>query len=120
MSNYGAWIKPCGEVVDVPDRCTHTSYCEYGEAADEGWIAVINDSPLFGLTLRFNPETVTKAAVTKAMIMAKDVVKPILMSDMFCTSFEGYTDCGGIEPRVARQLLSALKRRTIKLKPRRY
>ena len=68
--NYGSWIKPDGEVVDVVDQCSHTRFCSYSDAYDEGWIATVNAKDSF--CARWTPEFTPRAAIKALRRMVKE------------------------------------------------
>lgn len=67
---YGLWIKSTGNIVYVPEMCTHRHHCDYGHADKNGWIATINEggntvvsSRDNAFCCRYNKDKVTKRAL---------------------------------------------------------
>lgn len=96
---YGGWITAEGEVIDCPDKCSHTRYADYGDANDEGWVCFTYGSAIYngikgkseGMAIRFNPLTVTKRAVSSlARLINKSEEEDMYLSDMFTNCFNGY------------------------------
>ena len=73
---YGTWISPQGEVFIVKDLCSHSLMLDYGVAKDEGWIATVehwtDDIRSKFFCVRYNRETVTRAALRVALKRFKD------------------------------------------------
>ena len=117
---YGAWIDPQGETIDVEGRCEHERICDYGDAKDEGWIAVTFEGAVFAMSLRLDPVTVTKAALKTAIRLIGELDSPldISLSDMYTDAFHGYAQ--SIPQRDARRLLGGVLAGNIELQPNRH
>lgn len=98
-------------IVEVVEKYEHRAFIGYREAHDEGWIATVEQH---GMCLRFNPETVTKAALKTAIRrVAKSEEDEFHLSDMFCCDFEGATE--GIDRRGMLNMLRGVMDGTLKL-----
>lgn len=94
---YGAWIRPDGEVIYCPDKCSHIQYCRYQDAHDEGWVGAIFGAAVwsfdgaFGDCFFFNMETATKKALREAKKMIqKSDEKEFHLADIWRNDYPGF------------------------------
>ncbi len=113
---YGAWIKPDGKVIDCPDKLSHTQYCDYTAADDEGWIGVVygygcfavQENKHFGDCFRLSKDNVTIKAINKAMRLIRQSTEEVFfLSDSFTNSFAGLSQ--GMNAAKALQFFGQLK-----------
>ncbi len=115
---YGAWIKADGGIIDCPDKMSHSRYCGYSDAYDEGWIAVVYghgchvlaDGSYFGDSYRLEPETVTTPAIMSALkLIRKSGEDTIFLSDLGMNKLDGFT-AQGAKKREAIDFLRGLRK----------
>ncbi|MEK0324184.1 MAG: hypothetical protein QQN63_00640, partial [Nitrosopumilus sp.] len=83
---YGEWIKPCGERIFLVDSCSHESRCSYGDAHDEGWIAIIYGTNV--MCCRINPGATSNKCYNILLKCIKEHEgEKVILEDIFMEPF---------------------------------
>ena len=95
---YGGWITPKGELIELETKLTHSRYCDYSTAHDDGWIGILNgvtllrSGELSGIGLRFNPRTVTiRALIAAGEFLREAKTDEIYLENAFTEPLPGFT-----------------------------
>ena len=111
---YGAWIEPSGKIMELEQRLSHSQFCDYGKAHNEGWIGIVypsenNDS----LSIRMNPRNTPISAIWEiSKIIKRTDASTIYIEDAFTSGLktkDGTRISGGVNKQEALEIMTRLK-----------
>lgn len=114
---YGGWIDDRANIYPLEQRMQHTRFCDYSDAHKCGWIAIVMFREKPGspqkIGFRFNPRTVTLAAMISAEVFIKNHMDAdYMMETSFAESFpvpEGHERKNTFSAREVKKYFSRLR-----------